>query len=429
MRSLGSSGTNQASSGVEPPQEMIDCEKKIRQVKMELHQLHLSYVGIHIACLGVLWTGVTSTGVVLGLITYFARHVGLVIGYHRYFAHRSFKTSRWFQFVLALHGSLCAERGALWWAQTHRHHHRFSDTPNDIHSPWYQGILYSHSGWFLDPRHRHVDLKRVPDLARFPELVWIDRWAALPLVTYAVAISLAFGLTGFVWGFCVSTVMIWHTTHTIQSISHRLGGVRRYPTNDESRNHWLVGVIALGDGWHNNHHYYPGSARHGFFWWEIDLAWYLLKGLALTGVIWNVKVPPPAIREGLSSGYRQRVLELQKALLDLRCRLDAELDRSASTCSPSEAVLALHAFQAAAGDKIDDLQERSHALLVHGPVQLADAIASARDSLLRLFQTQCSGLLPVSAATELKGALTTQWDGILSPYRFASPTGPGSVSR
>lgn len=264
------------------------------------------YLTIHLACLGVFWTGVSWQLVSLCLASYFGRHLFLSIGYHRYFAHRSFKTSRTFQFLLALLGSTCNERGVLWWAETHRYHHRHSDTEEDLHSPLFQGFLYAHSGWFLDAKHRETRLDRVRDLAKFPELVWLDRFPGLVMLAFGAVVFGLFGWQGIIWGFCLSTVMIWHTTHHIQSISHRFGGYRRFPTSDNSRNHWVFGLVSMGEGFHNNHHHKPSSATNSYAWWELDLSYLILAGLNRLGIVWDLNLGPeerqPAIAGAEASG-------------------------------------------------------------------------------------------------------------------------------
>ena len=252
-----------------------------------------TYALMHLACFGVLWTGVTRTGLAVFAGSFVLRMFGLGVGYHRYFAHRAFKTSRAMQFVLALVGVLSMQRGPLWWAQTHRDHHRAADTPDDIHSPRYHGFLYSYSGWFSDRRHHTTDLARVGDLAAFPELVWLDdsRVYAVPMLLYALALYTAFGGEGLLWGIAVSTVMLWHVTHWIQSFSHSAGGYRRFESRDNSRNHWLVGVVSLGE-YHNNHHAAPSSAMQGVVWWEIDVGYLVVRAMSAVGLVWDVRTHP-----------------------------------------------------------------------------------------------------------------------------------------
>jgi stearoyl-CoA desaturase (delta-9 desaturase) len=260
----------------------------------------LLYVVLHNLALGVFFTGVTWQLVALCAGSFFLRMFGLGVGYHRYFAHRSFKTSRPVQFILALLGTLSLQRGVIWWAQTHRYHHRHADTPEDIHSPRYQGFLYAHSGWFMNKAHYDTDLAKIPDLARFPELVWLNdfRVYVIPMGLYAYAMKLIAGWPGFIWGFCLSTVLLWHLTHWIQSMSHSRGGYRRYESADASRNHFLVGLLGLGE-WHNNHHHMPSSAKQGHVWWEIDMGYWILKVMSWFGLVWDLRTPerhPAAVR-------------------------------------------------------------------------------------------------------------------------------------
>jgi stearoyl-CoA desaturase (delta-9 desaturase) len=248
------------------------------------------YAALHGGCLLVFIAGDLHTGLAVGLASYIVRIFFLTAAYHRYFAHRSYRTSRALQFILGLMGTLAMQRGPLWWAATHRTHHRYSDTVADLHSPRFQGFVYSHSLWFLDKRNIATDYSAVMDLAKFPELRWLDNeivylpWVAL----YGIGLFLLFGLSGFVWGFFVSTVLIHHTTHWVQSMSHSIGGYRRFDTADESRNHWLLGVVSLGE-FHNNHHFRASSARQGVAWWELDLAYVILSLMRSSGLIWSLK--------------------------------------------------------------------------------------------------------------------------------------------
>lgn len=250
----------------------------------------LPYVALHLGCLGVFATGFTRTGLAIGGVTFLARMFFMTAGYHRYFAHRSYKTSRWFQFLLGLGGTMGLQRGVLWWAQTHRYHHRHADTELDLHSPHFQGFWYSHCGWFFHADHRETDHSAVPDLAKFPELVWLDGdlpCILVPTVT-GLALALLYGWEGVVWGVCVSTVAVWQITHWVQSFSHSWRGYRRFATKDETRNHWLLGVLSLGE-FHNNHHASPGSAKQGVSWWELDICYGILKLLSWTGLIWDLR--------------------------------------------------------------------------------------------------------------------------------------------
>ena len=268
------------------------------------------FVLMHAACLAVLWVGVSPIALITAGALYLLRMFAITGFYHRYFSHRSFKTTRVGQFVFAVLGASAVQRGPIWWAAHHRHHHAHSDLRDDVHSPVQRGFLWSHMGWFLSKRYFAPDLSRVRDLLRFPELRLLDRFDIL------VPIALAVGLFGLgawleraapelgtsawqmlVWGFFVSTVACYHATYTINSLSHRFGR-QRYATGDESRNNFWLALITLGEGWHNNHHHYPAAARQGFYWWEVDITYYLLKLLAMTGLIWDLKPVPAAIREG-----------------------------------------------------------------------------------------------------------------------------------
>ena len=266
------------------------------------------FVAMHLACLGVIWVGASPVAVAVAVALYFLRMFAITGFYHRYFSHRTFKTSRPAQFLFAALGASAVQRGPIWWAAHHRHHHAHSDREQDVHSPVQRGFLWSHMGWFLSKRHFAPDLGRVRDLMAFRELRLLDRFDIL--VPFALALAL-FGLGGvlearwpelgtssgqmLVWGFFISTVACYHGTYTINSLCHAWGG-RRYATRDESRNNFWLALITLGEGWHNNHHHYPMSVRQGFFWWEIDVTYYVLRGLAALGVIWDLKPVPDDVR-------------------------------------------------------------------------------------------------------------------------------------
>ena len=251
------------------------------------------YWTIHVACLLAFVTGVGRFEVALCLSLFWLRLFGITAGYHRYFSHRAYKTSRTFQLVLAVLGCAATQKGPLWWAAHHRRHHACSDRPGDVHSPR-DGFWHAHQGWIFDGRADRTDVARVPDLVAFPELVWLDRWHVAVPLALAGACFAAGGLPGLVWGFCVSTTLLWHATYTINSLSHRFGS-QRYATGDDSRNNFWLALLTIGEGWHNNHHHYMASARQGFFWWEIDLTYYVLRGLAAAGVVWDLREPPARV--------------------------------------------------------------------------------------------------------------------------------------
>lgn len=248
------------------------------------------YWGVHVAALGVFFTGVTSTALVLFALTFWGRLFGITGGYHRYFSHKTYKTSRAFQFVLALLGTLATQKGPLWWASLHRIHHRESDGPGDVHSPK-RGFWYSHQGWIFDKRWQATRVDGIPDFAKYPELQWLNRWHFVPPVALAVTCWLVGGWAGLFWGFFLSTTLLWHATYTINSLSHVFGR-QRFETGDTSRNNWALALLTCGEGWHNNHHYYMASCRQGFRWWEIDPTYYVLRALAAVGLVWDLREPP-----------------------------------------------------------------------------------------------------------------------------------------
>jgi len=268
----------------------------------------MPFLGLHLACIGVFLVGFSWIALWVALAMYCARMFAITAFYHRYFSHKAFRTSRVLQFAFALLGAASVQRGPLWWAAHHRNHHRNADTERDLHSPVTRSLFWSHMGWFMSPRGFVTEHARVPDLMKYPELRWLDRYDLLVPVAFAVLLfgagkMLAVHAPGLhtsgaqmlVWGFFVSTVMLFHCTVTINSLAHRWG-TRRFATRDNSRNNWLLAIITFGEGWHNNHHHFPGSARQGFRWWEVDLTYYVLRAMAAIGLVWDLKPVPLAVR-------------------------------------------------------------------------------------------------------------------------------------
>ena len=266
------------------------------------------FILLHLACLAVIFVGVSTVAVLTALGLYLVRMFAITAFYHRYFSHKTFRTSRPVQFLFALLGATATQRGPLWWAAHHRNHHRCSDRQGDAHSP-NDGFWWSHVGWFLSHRHFQADYSLVSDLERYPELRWLDRHdmavpVALALLLYGVGALLEWvapqsGTSGWqmvVWGYFISTVVLIHASLCINSLAHRFGSVR-YRTGDNSRNNLFLALITLGEGWHNNHHYYPASARQGFYWWEVDISYYLLKLMEKCGLIWNLRAIPAKRRD------------------------------------------------------------------------------------------------------------------------------------
>ncbi len=266
------------------------------------------FIGLHVACLSALFTGFSTTALVLLVATYFLKMFGITAGYHRYFAHRAYKTSRVGQFVLAWLGCSALQRGPLWWAAHHRGHHRYSDTPKDPHSPHETSFWWAHLGWVMTEESNEAPWEAIQDFRRFPELRLLDHLHWVPGIALAVACYVIGALVGgwrgdlstfffqgqgwtcLVWGWLISTVLTYHATFSINSLSH-LWGKRRYATDDDSRNNAVLALITLGEGWHNNHHHFQSSANQGFFWWEIDISYTTLRALQLLGLVWDLRKP------------------------------------------------------------------------------------------------------------------------------------------
>ncbi|MEW5852301.1 MAG: fatty acid desaturase [Myxococcota bacterium] len=249
---------------------------------------------MHLAALGVFFVGFSWQAVLLCVAMYYLRMFGITGGYHRYFAHRSFQTGRVFQFLLAFLATTSAQKGVLWWAGHHRHHHKHSDQESDLHSPVRHGFWWSHMGWLLSPQYDRAPLEKIQDFARFPELRFLDKHWWLPPTLMAVTLLLVGGTPALFWGFFLSTVFLWHGTFTINSLSHVFGS-RRYATTDTSKNNFFLALLTMGEGWHNNHHHYQSSCPQGFFWWEVDFTYYVIRALHAVGLVWEVRLPPKRV--------------------------------------------------------------------------------------------------------------------------------------
>lgn len=263
----------------------------------------IPFILLHLACLTVFWVGYSTTALLAMVSAYAVRMFAITGFYHRYFSHKTFKARPWVESVFAFIGAASAQRGPLWWAAHHRNHHRFSDTERDLHSPRH-GFWRSHMTWFLNQDAFDTDYDVIRDYAKRPFLRWLNRFDVVAPVTLAVFMYLlgaalerwapelgTSGMQLLVWGFVLSTVLLFHVTVSINSVAH-VWGRRRYPTADESRNNALLALLTLGEGWHNNHHHYPNSVRQGFFWWEIDLTYWLLRLMQLLRLTWNLKPVP-----------------------------------------------------------------------------------------------------------------------------------------
>jgi stearoyl-CoA desaturase (Delta-9 desaturase) len=262
----------------------------------------IPFFAVHlVAVVGVLWLGWSWRGVLLAVALYYGRMFFVTAGYHRYFAHRSFRTSRVMQFLFALFAMSSSQKGVLWWAGHHRTHHKFSDQEGDTHSVVREGLLWGHLGWILSDKYESTDTDRIKDFAKYPELAWLDRHWTVPPLALAVVLFLVGGPFALLWGFFVSTSLLWHGTFTINSLCHVFGS-RRYAIPDNSKNNAILAAITMGEGWHNNHHYYQRSVRQGFFWWELDPTYYVLRVMQAFGLVWDLHAPPPAIIAGGRAG-------------------------------------------------------------------------------------------------------------------------------
>lgn len=276
----------------------------------------MPFFAMHVACLAALWTGWSLAAVLTALVVMYVRIFGLTAFYHRYFSHKACKMSRLFQFVGAFIGCTSAQRGLIWWAAHHRNHHRRSDKPDDLHSPRQHGFWWSRMGWFLTRENFQSDRRVVKDWLRYRELRVLDRFDFVPPLLLAVVLyafgeivgraQLGWGTNGWqmlVWGFVISTVLLYHATYCINSLAHRLGR-RRFETADDSRNNFWLAMMNFGEGWHNNHHFYQRSARQGFYWWEEHITWNALVLLSWCGIVWELQpVPARVFRQSIDARH------------------------------------------------------------------------------------------------------------------------------
>lgn len=268
----------------------------------------IPFILLHLACLAVFWVGYSHAALIAMIATYSLRMFAITGFYHRYFSHKTFKARIWVESVFAFIGAASAQRGPLWWAAHHRKHHRYSDTDKDLHSPRH-GFLKSHMAWFLNYDAFGTDYEVIRDYAKRPFLRWLNRFdiiapAALAIFMYVSGAILErfapeLGTSGpqmLVWGFVISTVLLFHVTVSINSVAH-VWGSRRFETDDDSRNNSLLALLTFGEGWHNNHHHYPNSVRQGFRWWELDMTFLTLKGMQYLGLTWDLKPVPAHLKQ------------------------------------------------------------------------------------------------------------------------------------
>ncbi len=330
------------------------------------------FVLAHLACFGAIWSGVTATSIWLAIGLYWLRMFAVTGGYHRYFSHRTYKTSRFFQFVLAILAQSTAQKSVFWWASKHRHHHRYADTEHDVHSPVQTSFAYSHVGWIFSRDHHTFDASTIPDLTKFPELRWLHRFEIAPAILLAVICYAIDGWAGLFVGFFWSTVAVYHGTFCINSLAH-VHGDKDYVTGDESRNNWWLAIITMGEGWHNNHHAYQYSVRQGFRWWQIDPTYYIIVGLSKLRLVWDLKQPPQAVIER-SQALPPRVIERSAERLAASVPLDRIVMgfREAYAATPSlpelhwpsmtlaELRTALGELQDRAGERLAEFQQQAH---------------------------------------------------------------------
>lgn len=283
--------TTTAASG-----RLVLSDKIPRTPEEKINKLSsIPFILLHLLPFLAVFTGVSWRAVTLGVVLYWSRIFFITAGYHRYFAHRTYELNRFWQFVMAFGGTTAAQKGPLWWAAHHRDHHRYSDTPRDIHSPR-KGFWWSHVGWILCNRYKPTKLNRIEDFAKFPELRFLDRYNWIgPWITGIVCFVLA-GWSGLLVGFFASTVLLWHSTFMVNSLAH-VWGSRRYATGDTSRNNLFIAIFTMGEGWHNNHHHFPKTAQQGFFWWEWDPSYYLLVLGEKLKIVHSLRRVPKTKRE------------------------------------------------------------------------------------------------------------------------------------
>lgn len=238
---------------------------------------------------------ISLSNIMITIGSYYFLMFGITAGYHRYFSHRAYQTSRPFQFILALIGAFAAQKGPIWWAANHRHHHTHSDQAEDLHSPKRDGFWWAHCGWMLCSKYEATKSELIKDFTKYPELRWIDKYYFIPPTTYAFILLGLFGWEGLFFGFFLTISLCWHGTFFINSLAH-VWGYRRYQTTDTSKNNFFLALITCGEGWHNNHHFYQSAANQGFFWWEIDFSYYVLKLLSLFKIVWKLKTPSQRIK-------------------------------------------------------------------------------------------------------------------------------------
>ncbi|GJQ08397.1 hypothetical protein GpartN1_g188.t1 [Galdieria partita] len=292
---MARTGLNEEFPKIEEKLNYTDKDKYLTFRELLRSSSFVFFFVVHLIALAVFFVRFRWSFLLLALVSYCVRMLAITAGYHRYFSHRSFRTGRLFQFFLACLGCSACQKGVLWWASWHRHHHRYADTEQDVHSPYYGGFWWSHLGWFLfSDKHVAIQWHLIPDLVVYKELLWLEEHHYLPGTILALISYLMGGFGGFVWIFCLSTVILWHATFTVNSLCHLYGYQNflcEYHESCNAKNNILLAILTLGEGWHNNHHSFMGSSRQGLEWWEIDFCYYFIRIMSILGLVDSFRVP------------------------------------------------------------------------------------------------------------------------------------------
>ncbi|MBX3134392.1 MAG: acyl-CoA desaturase [Gemmatimonadaceae bacterium] len=379
----------------------------------------IAFILVHLAPLAAFWSGVTTTSVILAITLYVVRMFGITAGYHRYFSHRSFKTSRLGQFLFALLAMSSTQKSVLWWAALHRHHHRHSDEEDDVHSPLHRGFFYSHVGWIFDKKHDATRVEEVPDLAKYPELRFLDRHQLLPAIGLAILCFAIDGWSGLFIGFFASTAVLYHGTFFINSLAH-VHGSQRYVTGDTSRNNWWLAVITLGEGWHNNHHAYQRSTRQGFRWYEFDPTYYALKVMSWLGLVWDLGEPPAEVvrnERRLGAAVLERVSrQLAEQYAQTRAEAVTALQHARDHFHAHPKVIELRARLAAGQARAEESWHELQSHLPHLP-----ALPSLAEVRARVLQAYADSPSTDEIAARVRQLLAERWSAEVFPELGVAP--------
>ncbi|MBX7174052.1 MAG: fatty acid desaturase [Pyrinomonadaceae bacterium] len=267
-------------------------ENKVKENQTNWQNL-LIFITIHALALTAIFSFTWTNFIVAFILLWFSVGWGIGIGYHRLLTHRSFESPKWFEYLLAILGSLTLQKGAISWVTTHRIHHAFTEKEEDPHSPD-KGFFWSHTGWMLFGISQNYSIevcqKYSRDLLQDKFYFHFERINLVPAIIVAILLYCLGGWGMLAWGVGVRTVISWHITWGINSFAHKFGS-QRFKTGENSRNNAVLGILAFGEGWHNNHHAFPTSARHGLVWYELDLSYLQIKLFEKLGIVKNVKVP------------------------------------------------------------------------------------------------------------------------------------------